>query len=172
MKKIFKNNLFAFIIGGIIFGFIGVGATTIYNASQVSYNSDKTESKNVESALNELYQFSDKGVDPILIWTNPTPTLTFGEQKLELDLKEYSAVYIKLGDQYTATLRVDSNDTESIYYNKATIGFTDYHHYMRNITGLDVTGISFSGCTLINGGTKEINRNVNCLNPTYIYGIK
>ena len=54
MKKIFKNNLFTFIIGGIIFGTIGVGATALYNANQVSYNDG-----NVKDALDELYSNLD-----------------------------------------------------------------------------------------------------------------
>lgn len=49
--KIIKNNIFGIIIGGILFGTIGVAATTyLYSSNQVSY-----KDSNVDEALNELY---------------------------------------------------------------------------------------------------------------------
>ena len=50
MKKIFKSRIFAFILGGIILGSIGVYAGSQILASDISYR-DGT----VESALNDLY---------------------------------------------------------------------------------------------------------------------
>ena len=61
MKKLISNNtLFGIIIGGIIFGSIGVGATVLYQANQVSYTSEDTNWKvdNVKGALDELYKNS------------------------------------------------------------------------------------------------------------------
>lgn len=61
MKKIYdKKTLFAFIIGGLLFGTIGVGAATFYRADQMTYNNDKTSAKNVKSAIDELYELSNK----------------------------------------------------------------------------------------------------------------
>lgn len=57
MKKLFKNNIFGFIIGGLIFGVIGVGATTLYNATQISYNDS-----NVKTALDELYDMNNSSL--------------------------------------------------------------------------------------------------------------
>ena len=51
MEKIInKNIIIGFIIGLIVMGGIGVGATTLYNSIQISY-----EETNVFNALNDLY---------------------------------------------------------------------------------------------------------------------
>ena len=48
--RIFKNSLFMFLLGAFIFSMIGVYATTLIQASSISY-----KTTNVENALNELY---------------------------------------------------------------------------------------------------------------------
>ena len=60
MKKLIKNNLFGFIIGGIIFGSIGIYAASIYYAKDISYEpSDASwEVSNVNEALNELNEIT------------------------------------------------------------------------------------------------------------------
>ena len=55
MKRIIKNNIFGFILGGIIFGFIGVGAAEyIYSSEKISYGDS-----DVKNALDELYDYSN-----------------------------------------------------------------------------------------------------------------
>ena len=57
MKKFIRNNIFGFILGGLIFGGIGIYAVSYY-AKDVTYTpGDKTwEVSNVEEALNSLYE--------------------------------------------------------------------------------------------------------------------
>lgn len=53
--KIISNNIFCFVMGGIIFGAIGVCASTyLYSSDQVSY-----ENNNLTNALDELYTKSN-----------------------------------------------------------------------------------------------------------------
>ena len=61
MLNLIKNNtLFGIIIGGIIFGSIGVGATAyLYNSNEVSYSNSNSSSTNVKEALDELYTQSE-----------------------------------------------------------------------------------------------------------------
>ena len=66
MKKII-NSLFMFILGGIIFGGIGIYATSLYNAKDVTYQNESSEIKNVNDALNDLYKKMNK--DNVIIMT-------------------------------------------------------------------------------------------------------
>lgn len=54
MKKIIKNNIFGFILGGLIFGCVGAYAAVQYNAADIIYK-DKTT---VKTALDDLYDKS------------------------------------------------------------------------------------------------------------------
>ena len=51
-----KKILFGIIIGGLIFGSLGVYATSLYNATDISYSSDDSEVLNVKDALDDLYE--------------------------------------------------------------------------------------------------------------------
>ena len=53
--KIFKNSLFTFILGGIIFSSISVLAVTALNASQISYTDYQNNETTVEAALDNVY---------------------------------------------------------------------------------------------------------------------
>lgn len=62
MKKIFDNKFLNLIICLIIFS-VGVYAGRTYPANEIEYSSDKTEVKNVEDALNELYKVNEELID-------------------------------------------------------------------------------------------------------------
>lgn len=57
MKKFMKNNILGFLLGGIIFGGISVGATILYNSNEVSYipNDSSFDVSNVKEALDQLH---------------------------------------------------------------------------------------------------------------------
>ena len=58
MRKIFDNGLFLFILCGIIFTSVGIGATTyFYKSSEILYDPSDTswEVNSVEDALNSLH---------------------------------------------------------------------------------------------------------------------
>ena len=57
MKKILKNKIFIFILGGLIFGSIGAYAATYFPSSGVTYNNGTSglASTNVQGAIDELY---------------------------------------------------------------------------------------------------------------------
>ena len=62
VKTIIKNNIFGFVLGGLIFGTVGVYAATYCASSVVSYDNSKSglESKDVQSAIDELYEHCSK----------------------------------------------------------------------------------------------------------------
>lgn len=118
MKKIIKNNIFGFIIGGLIFGVIGVGAATLYNASQVSYNDG-----NVKDALDELYRNTSNLPDELMISGTPTwksnaainsntsnyvmmqpSKLYLFDRAIDLTKYKYLVLVYNKSDYYTATL--------------------------------------------------------------------
>ena len=58
MKKIFKNSLFTFILGAVIFSCLTVYGTEIFYATQVGYTpqiGSFVTATNVQSALDQLY---------------------------------------------------------------------------------------------------------------------
>ena len=66
MKKVIKliknNTLLGIIIGGIIFGSIGVGAAAyLYSSNQISYSNSNSSMTNVKEALDDLYNLTNIG---------------------------------------------------------------------------------------------------------------
>ena len=57
LKRILKNRIFIFILGGLIFGAIGVLAATYFPSNQVTYDNKTSglKSTDVQGALDELY---------------------------------------------------------------------------------------------------------------------
>ena len=57
VKKVFKNRIFIFILGGLVFGTIGVSAATYFASSDVTYDNGASglNSTNVQGAIDELY---------------------------------------------------------------------------------------------------------------------
>ena len=57
MKKFIKNNLFGFLIGGLIFGSIGIYGTNVYQSSAIEYSPTDAswEVDNVNEAINSLH---------------------------------------------------------------------------------------------------------------------
>ena len=57
IRNIFKNNVFCFILGSIIFGIVGVSAATYFESSVVTYDNSESglSSTNVQGAIDELY---------------------------------------------------------------------------------------------------------------------
>lgn len=69
IKEIIKNNIktvIAFILGGIVFGTIGVYAATTLLSQSVYYNNTNSgaSSTNVQGALDELFTRASKWVNP------------------------------------------------------------------------------------------------------------
>lgn len=61
--KTIKNNMIGFIIGGLLFGTVGVSATTyFYQSNQVSYSSSYPEwtVSNVKEAIDDLFVINQK----------------------------------------------------------------------------------------------------------------
>ena len=160
--KIFKNNfklIIGFFIGVILASSIAVYATS-YFAKDITYK----DGKNVEQALNELYNKKD------LLWVNSNSSVEFANQKLNIDLSGYTAIII-LG-KLTAT----NNDIKS--YSYIEIGkngklemydtdgvYTTYRYVNVLSDGVDI------GSGLASTVPESNTNNVRAI-PTYIFGIK
>ena len=57
LKKVLKNRIFIFVLGGLIFGTVGVCAATYFPSNQVTYDNKASglESTDVQGAIDELY---------------------------------------------------------------------------------------------------------------------
>ena len=57
MKKLLKNSIFTFILGGLVFGSFGVLATISYQANQIIYNNTP-----LNEVLDDLYDRTDNEI--------------------------------------------------------------------------------------------------------------
>lgn len=160
--KITKQGIFGFILGAIIFGSIGVCATTLLSSSSISYSNTTSgiTSTNVQSAIDELY-------DSIL--QNNVIT-----QKLLIDAPVTSSKQLVKGSLYLVVLanqysnRGAAGNTNP-YYNSGldvitdsgnqswSIGFTWDEYRTNSTTGVVRVIIGTANSTTLNAGaTKEI----------------
>ena len=64
MKKVFKNPIFTFLLGAIIFAAVGVTATTLLNGSDIQYTGNKVEgAQNIQQAIDTLYDKANSSID-------------------------------------------------------------------------------------------------------------
>ena len=151
MKKIIKNNIFGFILGGIIFGFIGVGAAGyMYYSEQVSYKKPDNTETDVKTALDELYNTYDGvgNVEDITVSdlmssgtgvTSATLTHTFTEDVV------VGVSYIAGASNYTVTL---TKNGQAINANNFwTFGLYPQMTKLINIKKGDTLTITISGDT-------------------------
>lgn len=82
--KINKRDILMFILGGILFTTITAFAITKYNASDISFESTKTDKTNLRDAIDELYS-----KNPLL--TNKVTDLTY--KNLILNNNEEKTLY-------------------------------------------------------------------------------
>ena len=65
MKKIFKNSLFTFILGAVVFGCLTVYGASAFFASQLMYTPQSgTEPITVQAALDQLNSIANSGIKP------------------------------------------------------------------------------------------------------------
>ena len=115
------------------------------------------------------------GVDMDLLWTNASPTSSFGAQTISLDLSNYNLV----GIIYVAEngTQVNISTTNMFIYKK---GITTYgvgtsvggvwgYTRGRAIAGVSNSGVSFGDSYPM---TETISTANNSMIPLYIYGIK
>ena len=76
MRKVIKSNILGFILGGLIFGSIGIYAANLYNANDISYTTNDGTKTNVNDALNELYNEGSDTGKAILLGTARTYDLS------------------------------------------------------------------------------------------------
>ena len=65
IKKIFKNRIFVFILGGILFSGVSVYAVTYFPSNQVTYDNStsKLNSTDVQGAIDELYNTCSSSIN-------------------------------------------------------------------------------------------------------------
>ena len=85
LKTIIKQNIFGFIIGGLIFGIAGVSAATYYASSDVSYDNSSSgmSATDVQSAIDELYnECSTSATSGRIVYSWNTTEIILGESTI------------------------------------------------------------------------------------------
>ena len=132
MKNIFrKSNIFSFILGAVIFGSIGAVSAYALLAKDVSFNpSDSTwKAKDVASALDELYERTDKVANDVSKWlkkanlnnnyTSINQVLADSNTLQILINNDKACAYLKISHDWAKV--VTENETAMTY-----IGANDY----------------------------------------------
>ena len=78
LKKFLNNKIFIFILGGLVFGTIGVSAATYFNSKDVTYDNKTSglNATNVQTAIDELYNTC---FPPFTIGGRPVEIVTTGD---------------------------------------------------------------------------------------------
>lgn len=124
--KFIRNSAFGFIIGGLLFGTMGISAATyLYNSSQVSYNNNGVT--NINEALDELYSKSNNQGDYII---SGTPTW-----KNISETYDYSANYVMF---YPNKIYLFNQGVDLTDYKYLVLVYRKFTYYTSTI-GMGVT---------------------------------
>lgn len=105
-------------------------------------------------------------LEPVLLWTNPSPSATFTAQTIELDLSEYAGVLVELTDSstiYHTTGYIKVGEEGAI---GTTDNYSPWEGGMGRSVAVTSTGVAFRTAY---SGTSAANRH--CI-PYKIYGVK
>ena len=156
--KFIKNNLLGFVIGGLIFGSVGVIADTIINSSNVAY-----KTSTVKGALDELYQLADVKADVTDLksyFNDNTSPLNIAGKPVKINNTNFENMFITrevTGPDLTVATQSAIQTTVSVSYsgyipihstcsvfNSSTDGFgmsnvfIYYQHLMAGTSNIDV----------------------------------
>lgn len=94
VKKIFKNRILIFILGGLIFGTVGVYAATYFPSNNVMYDNKESglTSTDVQGAIDELYVKCSKPDIPTAN-NNPIDIVTSGDGLYEDEYETGKYIY-------------------------------------------------------------------------------
>jgi len=141
------------------------------DADDITFDNTGTDlvSENVEDAIVEVNAKTSGLTRMTKLWENPSPTASFSEQTVALDLSDYDAVIVSAGYDNSSSHR-NINCFTSFVGSSGTIDMTNYGASARQRTfDVATTGIRFTA-TYFNGSSSSID-NTTCI-PLAIYGIK
>lgn len=172
MKKIFKSRIFAFVLGAILFGGIGVVSAYTILANNIGYTPKDTTWKktngeditNVKDAIDDLYDKTNNKSD--LLWINNNKTTGISAFDVNVNLSNYTKIMVvgyydtwnspyELG--FYSIINVGESKTM-----RCTFKTDDYN--TRDVT-VSENKVSFS-----NGKWKSTDC-TECLIPHYIIGL-
>ena len=152
MKKIFKkSNIFAFIIGALIFGSIGVVSAYTIFANDIGYTpSDTTwDVDNVKDAIDDLYiKMINNPINIIDSNNRTTYNIPNGVTKAYV-LYSHSTSFENLNLEITGNIILSTNQ---IYKNTNVDNYGDTLRNSLSIIELDLTGDSGTISLSVSGG--------------------
>ena len=106
-----------------------------------------------------------------LLWSNDSPSASFGAQTVSLDLSGYSSVkiYLGAGTEITTVVEIPSGFTFSARH--ISNSGNNLRYFYRTITPSN-TGVAFTGCSYRTNGSGSTGTSNTTLIPLLIYGIK
>lgn len=168
-----KTWFFGLITGGILFGGIGVMATTYFSSSDVSFTptDDSWDVSNVQDAIDSLYSIADNNEASSLIYLGTESsydiktlypdiysTLTVDNFIVEVNsASSYgTSMHSPASDTWTQSYRGFSSYTNSKEYNSET-GILTITATLNTKTQNNTCGSGTEGCTYWRTGTDNIS---------------
>lgn len=155
---------------GDIAGQISVGENKFFfDVQDGAYGYNTSETRGADT----FHPFSEGGgedLEPVLLWTNPSPSSVFNAQTVSLDLSEYAGVIIEFyehTDQNKIATRVYIKKDDDLSTFGAGLYSSNYSNSIsRNITGVSNAGVTFG---IAHHGPSDLA--LYCI-PFRIYGVK
>ena len=177
MKKVFKSRMFSFILGAVIFGFVGAVSAYSLFANNVGFTpSDATWKKtngdditNVEDAINELYIDANKDIFEKIDLTTESDIFyalrDVNERKVSLNLQKgkYLVLFVVgMAANTNGTVTNGITHSQTIPFSAENATCTDVindrvrvKYTTNNLLG--ETGTNMKKCTVENSGKVEFS---------------
>ena len=130
MKKIFKNSLFTFILGGILFSGVTYAATVLANSISYDNTNSGLSANNVQGAIDELYNKANTSYDEYSGTTTYTPSTSTQTISTNNKLMKSDITINPIPSSYK---NLSSNTT--VNANNLANGVTAYNNNGQLITG-------------------------------------
>ena len=148
------------------------GDTMVGNLSMSGHRiTDLGEPQSAEDAVTKAY--ADGQISMHLLWENASPTSSFAQQTIQMDLSEYQMVLCQCRLNQTAATIVPSNFIRVGAESGAdAYGIVTGYPVRRTIIAT-AEGVEFGeGCKYTSFGSSNVNANSTVLIPVEIYGLK
>lgn len=151
-----------------------IGSTsTLSNDSKPKYNEEAFRCQVAKADSSDTYSYSEPTYSSTLLWTNASPTSSFANQDITLNLSQYKAIAVVFVESYNSTYRFASlvfADASNYTASTTMVNGSFKYQAFRTVRMTSATSITFGHGFRADGNTETQNDAL--VIPYQIYGIK